>query len=524
MIRCPHYAIVDDEEDEEYDFDMICSDCLEADGAECWNCQDWFYAPRGERTCPACLAGLSCRVCGSGPNLTAFDRDVCGDCKTILSVQCESCKEEYYEGDTDGACPACGYNPYTDCPVCYGPITGAGSSPICSNCLPILSGSDAGQVEATLRAFSGVRGVQALCPGESPRAEEGRLRILTLENKAPDAKVAVGMAVQLKVEHSAGKPLTNIRWKIGGKVVKSYVTNEKKGKRTDLLAQDLQQKTVAFYWIAPGACTVAVSAQADGVPLETSAAFQIESPTFIAHPRSGALKVELVAETSLAWRFTFGAGLRIDDSLRKLIHAEGASDGAVRTRLLQKYGLIQSRSQEKFISRLKLEHSAPAGIEVRWEVDVPESAGGELNCLQLMTIYRRKTKVDGGVVESSSNDQLVLDEDVRYLKERLRLKAGESGELTFDDSPCTGFLGSRPDEKFKEVEVKEEFRLYLTYKPEGSTSIWVPLVCLCWGWGGKATFDHIAKTGELVENDCPGPCWEAVDDLPEWDRKSVDIL
>jgi hypothetical protein len=68
-------------------------------------------------------------------------------------------------------------------------------------------------------------------------------------------------------------------------------------------------------------------------------------------------------------------------------------------------------------------------------------------------------------------------------------------------------------------EAKEEFRLYVMFKPAGSNSIYVPLAVVDWWWKGEAT--RSGTTWSLVAGSAghkASPTHVDTSDHPEWTK------
>lgn len=69
------------------------------------------------------------------------------------------------------------------------------------------------------------------------------------------------------------------------------------------------------------------------------------------------------------------------------------------------------------------------------------------------------------------------------------------------------------------AEMDTRFRTYFMYRPEGSTSIWVPIGELEWSLEAVARRDITSGTWSMVDEDASvDPTGEASSDFPEWDE------
>jgi Bacterial TSP3 repeat len=256
------------------------------------------------------------------------------------------------------------------------------------------------------------------------------------------AKALPGERINLRVDTSnfpANVTVGGFEWVLPAKVFKDYTTTNNKGELVPLVAADLNQPSLGFYFTTDGLKDVRVKFNVDGTAVEAKATIKVEKPTSTFTTVKGAVRL--------------GAGPfapLVPHSLGFL----GATDAF--------FGV-------KYIGSV----TTPAG----W----PD---GKFVYAQLIKSKRNYTNPPSG-------NATVLGDGVTWKHDGPFPYGGAAATFTANGQVINNH-GDSPSEAADSdlrttIEIAESFQTYLMFRPDGSASCYVPLRKINWNWGAKAT-------------------------------------
>jgi hypothetical protein len=483
------------------DDETICVGCWSRFSKECPGCREFFYAPKGERSCNECLDLLRCRVCGTG-SLGPFEGDLCDKCRKSLQSTCFNCLKEFYEPDFNNICPYCHYNCYTECfacLVCSAELNVNYADSICAPCKHRLSKSELTKVRReAVAVFPGSVDVVVGC-GE---AEKIALQIFDLEGDVQlleEATFIVGKQIGLKVTNTVEAAMYNVRWSLGGQCVRDYSVaqggrkEESYGRVVKLSPIDLGGEEVFYHYICPGTVSISVQADVHGKRLSAAAIVTVLAPT----------RVEVVSKTTAVKIAT------VKTDFGKSLHLTFGGDTVTRR----------------------------PGIKWTCTAKAPLGGAGEIACTQLIRINRMRKTSDGKENLLSSQKKYVLDEVLHYdinpeeedadSLETVPLPEEETISIVLEDSPAMPLSRQVAYSELLNdaVAIDDDFKVYFMYRPEGEDSIWVTLSKFEWFCRGRAVYIKSKNAWELrgaIQSDNPKgiPSCE----LPVWEGNRDDYM
>jgi hypothetical protein len=337
------------------------------------------------------------------------------------------------------------------------------------------------------------------------RRVAGKGDFVTISDVQKVYSVIVGQKIELKVEVKPDNTkFTNV-WAItGGKSIKDYQPTNDKAKVQNLENTDYAQKTITYYYTAGGNTTVKPTITIDEKNKEKISGFTVTRPVIDIAPtdRKNSFraimspKVHTIAENNI-----------------KLLTAHWYPDS-----YMLPNGSKTGFRTASFLALIKKQE----GLE------------GTVGYCQLVKSER--------MLWMDVNGKIVLDEKMcvntkgKYLLDNLfpfkyydpdALK--KISDISLERPLATEDNPKQPIEYiwvdvvnqqqmmkyYHKVIVKDEFKMYLMYRPHDSPNgIWVTLGVLGWKWGGISNLGIISNT-YISEN----PVWGTESDvLPEWDK------
>jgi hypothetical protein len=137
------------------------------------------------------------------------------------------------------------------------------------------------------------------------------------------------------------------------------------------------------------------------------------------------------------------------------------------------------------------------GIIYQASVTTPLYVGGTFAYTQLENTLYEDTKSDNTSNYRSTWGHYILDDPMQFSTIHLNANtthipnSNQFNSLRYYDSPKVNI-----DDSFTDVVRYDDFKTYLTYKPDGNDCIWVSLSVFTWYWGGK-----IHNDGSYLENE-----------------------
>lgn len=280
-------------------------------------------------------------------------------------------------------------------------------------------------------------------------------------------KTVVGKKVSLKGRITPSIAPTTRNWTISGTTDNSAISNYQRSntKATITPLDEVSNPSVSFYWIAGGAGKHA------------SHKVQVGSDT---------------AEASVEYEV-----LRPEGTLK-----------SVTTPLVPKVGV-----------RLNLWLSFGDGFDgeygITWTGKIKTMAdeAGKISLVQVGCSDWRKTRDTGEKIRRTSGTDFLADDPVPYANEEVAVADNATAEIVNSDTPGIGL--ERVDRKGA---IDDQYRLYLTYKPDGSDSIWVTLARLDWHCKGSAVSTDGSNWTEVDggQSSSVNPAGSDNSELPTW--------
>jgi len=302
------------------------------------------------------------------------------------------------------------------------------------------------------------------------RKKDGEANYLAISNS--NNKVLPGEKMDLKL---VAQNVTDYEWTLPGEVIGGWTADTDKTYATELGAGDLDNQTVVYYWHDTGdkrevKCEVEIGVK----DYTVSVKLHVKKPTYSVTNLD-------VDEVKVTDKYYYGYG---DWGLH--FGAETTSPGTPPT----KYG-----------------------FEIKCKVEVPSGfSQGVWQYVQLVKMDVHREDDDTNTAEYDMNGEWVLDTTYPYAGGSW---STGSTERETDDSPCHWL---RADMKWLQTN-KDEFNMYIMFKPSGSNSIFVPLAVVNWWWKGKgqengASWDLVVGSDGWSTN----PSASDVTTYPVWDK------
>lgn len=275
---------------------------------------------------------------------------------------------------------------------------------------------------------------------------------------------------QLTTHHATcDVPILAVHWSVQGETLKSYnLSPDAPSLPIYLTGSDLQRNPLSFYWIEGGTYTVSVTiytAYGWGTVQHT---FNVTSPTITKfNSDTGSVKlVDYTDNPAIAFVSEFG--------------------------------------------------EIGEGIMMQLEVQGNQNLVGQIATIQLIKTARQDQLDTGQNEHFSINGQWVLDNGRKpgsYIYSGpVQLNPGDTASLVPSDGPLQGM--KYPPITQMNIN-KEEYKMYVMFKPNCDNSIWVPLRLLSWFWQGTAT--HSAEMWNIINADnSQNPDGGPVDSPPGW--------
>lgn len=311
----------------------------------------------------------------------------------------------------------------------------------------------------------------------------GQLQDLGTSNKAPeigfaseaeglkagvvaDYTVCVGQSVTLRA--TSDRPIVAVQWSVQGETLKSYNLSTGPSLPIYLTGADLTKNPLSFYWIKPGTFTASVT-------VYTASGWGVQSYTY-----------EVKAPTVQSFTSDTGRVEIVDHQGNPAIAFVG------------QFGEIGE------------------GILMQLRVSGTQNLAGQIATIQLVMTARTDQLDNGRSEYRSTNGQWAVDNGRNpggYLYSGpVPLAAGGTATLPPSDGPLQG-VRNPPIEWMKIG--REDYKMYLMFKPDAADAIWVPLAMLPWYWQGTATWSgHDWALSNAANSQDPrgGP----VDSPPGW--------
>jgi hypothetical protein len=296
-----------------------------------------------------------------------------------------------------------------------------------------------------------------------------------------------------KISWAVQGVVSNVTWKFNvlGCAVSSYDQSDEASSMMPFAGVGANPQ---WYWAATGAITLTVTAKVNGIPATRAIEIKIFTPTVNSS----------VAATSASVIRTSPVGGR----------------GPAEDRLF-----------------LEFKNGAEPGFQWTATVGFPmnPASAGDIATLQLIKVNRRKTRLNGQV-DDSHTDDFVLDQQVHYGMnddtgqdfDTIPVLTGGSQKFLVDDSPAT-FIERRGNRTYSNVDVAEDYIMLLMYKPTGG--IWVAIGEVRWRWSASATYNAINNIWQTAagappsgENQQLTPAPLITHRLPLWSENVTDTL
>lgn len=308
--------------------------------------------------------------------------------------------------------------------------------------------------------------------------ELGDLGLYEYDQTQPLKKreVVVGERITLSISGDPRFPGAKIvRWKIPGRVVKSYQEDANSALKSDLAEQDLKKNSLVFYWVDGGDDRVVkaiIKANQSASETEVDVcSFNVRGPkvNYFKYITSKPMIIDTGTKSNPKKRISFG-------------------------------------------------NKAKPGVAWDWEVTMP--ANGFLKDLQTVKMGRKKVQtlkrgskktrtlvtMRPGAYQADQLD-LGIGEDVCKEKApepkysiRSKAKAGEK-------IPGNGF--DTPSDELMKLDVRysvdESFTYYVLFKPDKPDAIWVPVARAQWHWKAVAVNNGSVDKPKWVLKDKPKP-------------------
>jgi hypothetical protein len=269
-----------------------------------------------------------------------------------------------------------------------------------------------------------------------------------------------------------GAQATNYSWTIPAKAIKQYTASPSSyqtGAVQNLQANDLNQTTVAFYWL-DGAFSggqskkVTFSCKVNNKTYSAEANFTVFRPksdiTTVVNPDNVPAGTELINIYTPGPIFGFGKG-----------------------------NLAPPRGIEFTSANFEM----PAGFT---------GLSHNLSWLQ---------KISGTTINRQANDGKWKDCTGNGLDSEFTYQNANAKTTPADDAPAVELFSSE-----KRVIVSDNFEMYLMFKPDGQDSIYVPLRRVLWQWGGSANRDTTTDAWSVSTRNYPSISNQEVSDEPVW--------
>ena len=271
----------------------------------------------------------------------------------------------------------------------------------------------------------------------------------------------VGKQINLAGEvEPSGLAMSTREWCIPGFRIKNYEANNQVGDVTALTEEDLDEASVAFYWVDGGdGRKVEYTLLVEGITCNGKATFDVKRPT------------------------------------------------STMTTTTSSVSINEGPGQYYYALRFGDASTAPVtnGIEFNCSVNIPEGFNGATAFAQLYS-WNRRLRSSSWPYRWQHLQGSGLDHSFPY------------GSGTYcDDSPTQGLL-----EDSKRAEVDETATMWFIFKPSISGAIWVPLRKVSWWW--KGTADRVQDNQwELDSGDnSDNPASVDTTQHPEWTHNIAD--
>lgn len=291
---------------------------------------------------------------------------------------------------------------------------------------------------------------------------------MTIEITGQKGTVSVGEFIFVEVKYTEGHGICkSVEWTIPGKIVKGYTASFASGKVTEVPKADRKTSFfhhISFYWVDGG----------DGRVVEAKCVFTSAGK-----------------DTNKTISATF-------DVKRPKMKSFTSKTGSVK------------------IESGKLGFFGP-GINWTAKVKPNGAAPGKIAFIQRINPHRVWTPGK----KWTSSGKFVLDgaagkTEIFYAQKTVPL-SGSDATLESNDSP-TNPLSAFPNALKNTGE--DKFELYLMYKSNKSSSIWVPLGLLRWDWKGEARRASTSDSWSIhgTPTFTKDPSGSDTHDFPEWNK------
>ncbi len=257
--------------------------------------------------------------------------------------------------------------------------------------------------------------------------------------------VIVGQRIDLSSQIlPAGLNVTAVSWNVDGSTVKAYAQTLNSGSFATLQPTDLTAPSISYYWIA------------GGTGLNVGLTVVIDGATF--SPQAPTSQVPFDVERP-------SGGITLGD-------AEPVSVGST---------LLFNRDEVLY-------------RHINWQAQVaaPPNGGGDIAFVQRISTNISKTDSTGATSVVSSGGLFILDDTSNLPNQTNGINLGglypigssASATASFDDWPASDLSACG----CVSITRRDDYQLYLVYKPTGANSIWVTLQIAKSGWSGTAVF------------------------------------
>lgn len=316
---------------------------------------------------------------------------------------------------------------------------------------------------------------------------------VNINNETIDVITGEQVKLKARVLPEEEGPPTKGRWTIddgdneNGKFIKEYDADFRKGKVIRLDEKEMQQTEITFYWTDEGKAKVTFEAMANDNPLTAETEFSIRKPQYN-------VIVEAAEKSSIV------------TAMFKPLKSDNCWVD------VQEEDLIAQKNKWFRYDGITFTPK-PVGSkegETQWVQILESEEYTQIWDDRTYEKWHLKGEVLDGCYPYPAKGDIAEDAPALPLERNgKRIRARDS-------------RGNFLDTQLYETKIKEDFRMYLMFRPDGTGNEWIPLKVVKWNYDAEAQFYHVDENGENIWRTWVGkvtpaqPEAEDTNEYPEW--------